>query len=395
MTLASKFAALTQAKDWKYLVLSASNSDDETIRKANPFLVNKFVKDTCGSALREIKSTNYGKHVLIVVNTREIADKLIKLTSIPTKSTPIPIKIEESVLIGSKQGIFFCRQINSMTDEEIIDEINADNPDIKVVAIRRIRKKDDSGSWNDTGSFVVQMRCETPPEKIKIGYLMQNLRVYIPDPMRCFRCNKLGHTGKRCRTKDETQRNCINCNNPHHTQPGEKCSMAPFCTNCDSTDHNSASRECPQYIYDKKINETMSVKGITRFEAAQLRPQRNPNNPSLSQRLQNANNNTTQRPLPTKSTPYPLARPRLVPTTQELINTTSDTTTTNDKDEPQSLQMEIDNAKNNTQYTISQQPTIITSPTHSEHTKSTPIKSPSKYVNRPTETGPKSSLSLD
>lgn len=221
--MAHRFDELTQPKDWKYLLLTSSDENSDVIRNINPFTVSRLVKNNChGTSLREIKSTNLGKSLLIVVSTSEAAEKLKKLTSIPSNNGSIPIKISESERLGTKQSIFFCRQITPMLDTEIISELNIDNPDIKVVGIRRLKRKDTTGTWNDTGSFVIQMRCNLPPNEIKIGYLIQTLRTYVPDPMRCFRCKKLelGHTGKRCREKKEGEMNCINCNEQKRTNNG-------------------------------------------------------------------------------------------------------------------------------------------------------------------------------
>lgn len=114
------------------------------------------------------------------------------------------------------------------------------------------------------------MRCSEFPIEVKVGWTIQPLRRYIPDPMRCFRCNKLGHTGKRCRDMNETQKNCINCNKPQHNEPGVRCEQPPSCANCNSTTHNSAFRGCQNYLIERRINELIATRDITRREATSL-----------------------------------------------------------------------------------------------------------------------------
>ena len=32
------------------------------------------------------------------------------------------------------------------------------------------------------------------PKEITVGYLKVNVALFVPNPMRCFNCNKFGHT---------------------------------------------------------------------------------------------------------------------------------------------------------------------------------------------------------
>lgn len=341
----------TRAQDWIYLVIAPSGDNQDAIRNANPFRVNNFLKFHCtGESLREVKAINMGRQLLVVVKNKETADVLVRQKSIPgPNKSSIPVIITESDRLGTKQGVFFCRHTEDMSDEEIIDNLNASNPEMKIVAIRRLKRRNTDGSWIDSGSYVVTMKCSKIPEEIKVGWTIQAMRPFIPDPMRCFRCNRLGHTGKRCREKKEDERNCINCNQPHHTEPGNKCVLEPKCANCHSNEHNSAFRGCPNYILDKRVNEIMVTRGYTRRQASAIAineptPPQNHNHRkpiTLAQRLQNAiattytpqqktppTNNSQTKPLPknTPNTPIPNESDEfsdIEMTTEEKISLTS------------------------------------------------------------------------
>lgn len=155
-----------------------------------------------------------------------------------------------------------------MKDEEIMMNLNDANKDLKICNIRKLNKRGTDGHWVPSGSYVVSMRCSEFPKEIKVGWTIQPIRRFIPEPMRCFRCNKLGHTGKRCRELNEDQKNCINCNKPQHNEPGTKCSETPFCANCNSTSHNSAFRGCQNYMLEKRVNTLMAERDIPRRAAS-------------------------------------------------------------------------------------------------------------------------------
>ena len=80
-------------------------------------------------------------------------------------------------------------------------------------------------------------------KKLKVDYL--SCSVYLrPDSIRCFKCQRLGHTQQNC-TGDTT---CVNCGQAH-TSNG--CQNEPNCINCSGTDHDCSHRadssDCPTY----------------------------------------------------------------------------------------------------------------------------------------------------
>lgn len=146
----------TRPKDWKYLVISSSDeAKPDVLRSANPFRVDKFLKQACkGEHIREVKSISLGRQLLVVVTNNEAAELLLKKTSIPGPN-PIQIKVGTSDTLGSKQGIFFCRHIDDMTEEDIMQNLNEANKDLKICNVRKINKrgKTAAGSLRDHTSF--------------------------------------------------------------------------------------------------------------------------------------------------------------------------------------------------------------------------------------------------
>jgi len=63
--------------------------------------------------------------------------------------------------------------------------------------IFNIPAKDDSGNRRNTYTFIVTFRTSSIPKHIKIGYLHVPVELYIPNPLRCFSCQKFGHSKKK------------------------------------------------------------------------------------------------------------------------------------------------------------------------------------------------------
>ena len=74
----------------------------------------------------------------------------------------------------------------------------------------------------------------------------ENLRAHKDkkEPLRCLKCQNWGHVARTCKATNDT---CGTCADNHRSSacPSEKPS---FCVSCNSTDHPSSSRKCPEFI---------------------------------------------------------------------------------------------------------------------------------------------------
>lgn len=85
-----------------------------------------------------------------------------------------------------------------------------------------------------------------PPQEIKIGYTISKVEKYIPNPLRCFNCQRYGHGKNQCSRKLV----CGKCgeNDPNHTEL--TCPNETNCSNC-KQNHSAASRDCE--VWKKEI----------------------------------------------------------------------------------------------------------------------------------------------
>ncbi|GBM97612.1 hypothetical protein AVEN_165870-1 [Araneus ventricosus] len=101
---------------------------------------------------------------------------------------------------------------------------------------------------------------------ITAGYIRSPVKPYIPyipNPLRCFNCQRFEHSKVACRG----QLTCSNCGIAGHSANG--CKANPHCFHC-KQDHSSDSQDCPQLKTEKKIQEIKIKQNITYAEAKNL-----------------------------------------------------------------------------------------------------------------------------
>ena len=88
-----------------------------------------------------------------------------------------------------------------MSETEIRDELKTRG----VVEVRRVTVKKE-GKVIPTNTLFLTFNRPDIPKEIAVGYLKVKVELFVPNPLRCFNCNKFGHTSQRCRTTAKCQR---------------------------------------------------------------------------------------------------------------------------------------------------------------------------------------------
>lgn len=213
-----------------------------SFEKLSPFAIKKQIDSICGEVIRASK-TRDGRLVVTTKNGLQ-AEKLLKITTFLSQDCKAAVDEKSNKSIG----VIYHRDLIHSEDEEIIENLAGQ----KVLSIRRCKKKGQDGQTYDTGLFFVTFDCPKVPQELKIGYEIVDVREFIPEPLRCFKCLKFGHVQTICKTEESK---CGNCSDTAHTDrsKGEKCDKRPRCTNCGENDHGSFSKQCAVYKAEKEI----------------------------------------------------------------------------------------------------------------------------------------------
>ena len=100
------------------------------------------------------------------------------------------------------------------------------------------------------------------PKKIKVEYLTVKVDLFVPNPLRCFNCNKFGPTNQCCKTRAKCQR----CGKD---KLEEQCDGSQICSNCKGP-HAASAKDCPVWKTEKEIQRIRVEKHISFPEARQL-----------------------------------------------------------------------------------------------------------------------------
>lgn len=98
------------------------------------------------------------------------------------------------------------------------------------------------------------------PESIKIGYIHCKVHEFIPQPLRCFKCQRFGHVASGCRGKEK----CLTCGGEHNVRTCETENQK--CSNCGGS-HKANSKECPVYQKEKLTIEVKVTQKVSYAEA--------------------------------------------------------------------------------------------------------------------------------
>ncbi|XP_055944760.1 uncharacterized protein LOC129975668 [Argiope bruennichi] len=214
--------------------------------------LEKAISSTVGevSSIRKLRSGE----LLVEVNSRKQAQQLLKLKALAT----IPVNVSAHRTLNSSKGIITCGELFNVSLEEISQKLSSQG----VTHVRRITIRRDE-KLLDTRHLVLTFNSHKAPESIKAGYLKLPVKAFIPNPLRCFKCQRFGHSKANCRSTLA----CARCAQVGHESTD--CTLKEKCTNCKG-EHTSYSRACPKWKLEKEIVTTKVKNDISFKEARKL-----------------------------------------------------------------------------------------------------------------------------
>ncbi|XP_023214065.1 uncharacterized protein LOC111616944 [Centruroides sculpturatus] len=210
-----------------YLVVHATGK--KPLAKASSFLIQKLFESTIGQ-FKKIQKLRSGDLLVETASPQQSA-KLMETKTLGE----MEVTVTPHASLNSSHGV--------ISEDE--SDIQIGLSDQGVTAVQRI-----SICWDSklipNKHLILTFNKPTLPSFITAGYLRCPVRPYVPNPLRCFKCQRFGHSQTSCRGKSI----CAQCGTEGHDST--ECTTTPCCVNCKDA-HPAYSQKCLAWQREKEI----------------------------------------------------------------------------------------------------------------------------------------------
>ncbi|XP_035224501.1 uncharacterized protein LOC118197121 [Stegodyphus dumicola] len=166
----------------KFLVITGE------LENLSPFFIHKHIAASVGEP-KHIKKLRSGS-LLIETTSDAQSSSLQKMTKMGEHS----ITVSPHKSLNTSRGVISEIDLISVSEDELSKELAEQN----VCGVRRIKVRRD-GQLVNTKHLILSFSSPELPKAIKAGYLNCPIRPYVPNPLRCFKCQRFGHAKAACR----------------------------------------------------------------------------------------------------------------------------------------------------------------------------------------------------
>ena len=242
----------------KFLVIKSNT--EQSITSLSPFVIEKQIEAAIGTAKSVKKLKN---QTLLVETTRKAqTENLLKMKTFFN----LPVTVSEHNTLNSSKGIIRNRDLKGETEQNILEYLKPQG----VTAVKRFKIKKGE-QLIETNTFLLTFNMITLPKSVRIFYRITPVEIYVPNPLRCFNCQKYNHHEDNC--PEDIGSVCENCGMGGHNHLTSRCKNPTKCVNC-GKDHPSRSNVCEVWIKEKDILKIKVTNNITYLEAKKLYEQK-------------------------------------------------------------------------------------------------------------------------
>ena len=228
----------------RYLVIEPTD-ENRALSRLSPFAIAKGLQGLAGVP-KDVRRLRDGQ-LLVEVDKKSYSDNLLKSTQL----AECPIKVSAHKSLNMSKGVMRCPDLRDCSLEEILEELQSQKvSDVKRIHVTRDNEK------RATNTFILTFKLAKLPKEVRIGYLNVPLEVYVPNPLRCFKCQRFGHHKERCKHNAV----CAKCGEADHEEAN--CNQARKCVNCGGK-HAAFSKDCPKWKEEKEIQRVKHTLGIS------------------------------------------------------------------------------------------------------------------------------------
>ena len=257
----------------------------------NPFKLAKILTQEVGS-VEEARRMNPHAIEVKCRNTKQV-QKMIQLVKLGSNDVKV-VEGKFGVVKGVISGVD-----TELSEEDIVKGLQSK----KVTRVQRIKRKE-NGELKATRSVCLTFQTKELPEYVTLGYEAFRVKPYVPPIMRCFKCQRIGHSQAQCKGKTR----CVRCGGDHSF---DNCQNreTPKCVRCNGQ-HSAAYGGCPELKKARQIQSFRIENQISYAEAAKTLMQKQGGDILKNQEQDKVDNKTTTKRQ--DSRPSAIPRPTFV-----------------------------------------------------------------------------------
>ena len=269
----------THPTDLKILITPIDKQ--KSLRNTSPLIIAKEIQAICNEPVLSIKQISSG----LLVTCKHIKQyrRVQQIQSVGN----IPVRVVEKE--KGVKGVIYGVPLE-MSEAEILHEMKSQ----QVTAVKRMTKRSNktpleteekpnqerpnnpkitpSTQFSQSMNVILTFNRPVLPPQIQLCFQIFQVKQYIPPPIRCFKCQRFGHTAYQCRFKER----CVRCGETHSF---DQCTHkdTPKCINCGGT-HSAAYGGCEMAKTATEIQKVKIEKKISYAQATKLVSEKTNNN---------------------------------------------------------------------------------------------------------------------
>lgn len=238
----------TRPQRWPHSILFVPENAADNLRVLNRQALSLYLENTVPNEIKDVRLNTRRNILAIDVMNPSALNTLQRVTQLGN------IKVRSIVPAGAATVTGVVYDI----DTEIP---NADLPLlIKPASEHNVIVR--VGRLGNTRCVRITFKGDCLPSYVKVGHFRHQVRAFIPRPVQCFNCQKIGHVKGVCTNAAV----CPRCAEPHSE---DNCSATTMkCPNCQG-DHCASSKDCPRIKKEITVLKQMVRDSSTHREAAE------------------------------------------------------------------------------------------------------------------------------
>lgn len=247
-SVSSSFTVKTAPQRWPHTVLFVPEHSTDNLRVLNRQALSLFLENTVPNEIKDVR-INTRKNVLAVdVMTTSALSPLQRITQLGNIRVRSIVPADGTIIAG------------------VIYDIDIEIPDTDLPVLIKPASESNVivhvGRLGKTRCVKLTFKGDCLPSYVKVGHFRHPVRPFVPKPLQCYNCQRIGHVKGVC-TNSAT---CPRCAEPHSEQ---NCNATVLkCPNCQGA-HSASSKDCPKIRKECSVLKQMVRDSSTHKEAAE------------------------------------------------------------------------------------------------------------------------------